>query len=143
MDLRMGSQAFNDVAIPLLWGSRAILQDKKGRISIIDLSGEVARLEVLGDQAAPNIEFRPISDTATEILQDGVPLYSFDAASKTIRGLGLPLPECQISANATRVGTNRFQNNAITGYGVGLMVTADGGMALGAPLPPGLAKLRI
>lgn len=143
MNLNMGSQVFRDVVVPLLWGTRAVLQDKKGRISIIDLSGTEAKLEILGDMPAPNVEFRPISGGVIEILQDGNPLYAFDSANKTIRGLTLRLPECQISENATRVGTNLFQNNMISGFGVGIMVMPDGGMAIGGPLPPGLAKLRV
>jgi len=143
MNIQMGSQVFSDVAIPLLWGTRAILQDKKGRISIIDLSGTNAKLEVLGDKPAPNIEFRPISGGVIEILQDGNPLYAFDSGNKTIHGLTLRLPECQISNNATRIGTNLFQNNMISGFGVGIMVMEDGGIALGGPLPAGLAKLCI
>ena len=143
MDLKMGSQLFNDVDIPLLWGARAVLQDQKGRMSIIDLSGAEAKLEILGDKPAPNVEFRPISGGAIEILQNGVPLYAFDSVTKTIRGLKIRLPECQIDEHGTRVGTNFFQNNAIRGFGVGIHIMSDGGLAMGGPLPPGLAKLRV
>jgi hypothetical protein len=46
MNLNMGNQIFEDVRIPLLWGKRAILEDKTGRISIILLDGNKAVLEV-------------------------------------------------------------------------------------------------
>ena len=49
MNLRMGRQVLMNVQIPLLWGERAIIQDKRNRISIIDLSGDKARIEVLAD----------------------------------------------------------------------------------------------
>jgi len=143
MNLRMGSQVFRDVTIPILWGTRAVLQDKRGRISIVDLSGPQAKLEILGDQPAPNVEFRPISGGAIEILNDGTSLYAFDAQTKTIRGITLRLPECEMTDNGIRVGTNRFQNNMISGFGVGIMIMEDGGIAVGGPLPPGLARLRI
>lgn len=143
MRIRMGSQVFADVAIPILWGTRAVLQDKKGRLSIIDLSRTEAKLEVLGNKPATGIEFRPISGGGFEILEVGSPLYSFDPATKTITGITLPLPECQISDNETRIGTNRISNSTIIGFGVGIHVMPDGGMAIGAPLPPGLAKLRV
>ena len=143
MDLRMGSQVFSDVSIPLLWGTRAVLQDKKGRISIIDLSGAEAKAEIVGDKPAPNVTFRPISGGAIEILENGIALYAFDPGTKTITGVTLRLPECQISAGGTRIGTNMFQNNVIRGSGVGIQVMPDGGIGMGGPLPPGLAKLRV
>jgi len=143
MHIRMGSQVFNDIEVPLLWGTRAVLQDKKGRISVIDLNRPEAKLEILGDKPASGIEFRPISGGAVEILEGGIPLYSFNPATKTITGVTLQLPECQITETGTRVGTNRFQNNMVRGFGVGIYVMPDGGIAMGAPLPPGLAKLQV
>lgn len=139
----MGSQLFRDVAVPLLWGTRAVVQDTKGRISIIDLAGAEAKLEILGDKPAPGVEFRPASGDSVEILENLTPLYSFNAASKTLRGIELRLPECQIADNQIRVGTNRFSNNQIRGFGVGIHIMPNGGMAIGGPMPPGLAKLRV
>jgi len=137
----MGSQVFANVDVPLLWGSRAILEDKKGRVTVIDLSGDVAKIEILGDLPAPGVEFRPLSGDLVEILNVGKPLYSYAPATKTLRSVTLNLPECQLSESGTRVGTNRFSNNAIVGFGVGLAVS-ENGIAMGAPMPPGLAKLR-
>jgi hypothetical protein len=59
----MESQRFEDVRIPLLWGKRAILEDKTGRISIILLDGTKAVLEVLGNEPAPNIQYELIEET--------------------------------------------------------------------------------
>lgn len=143
MNLVMGSQVFSDVTIPVLWGKRAVLQDKKGRISIIDLSGAEAKLEILGDRPAPKVEFRPVSDGCIEVLQGGVALYSFNPTGKTITGLSLRLPECSILPNGTSIGTNFFQNNFVSGFGVGIQVMEDGGIGMGGPIPPGLAKLHV
>jgi hypothetical protein len=143
MDLQMGSHVFRDVAVPLLWGTRAIIQDAKQRLSVIDLGGHKARLEVLGDKPAPGVEFRPLSGGAFEVLEDRKPLYAYDAAHKAVRGISLRLPECRVQQNSISIGTNVFTHNRVHGFGVGIMITADGGIAVGAPLPPGLAKLQI
>ena len=42
MNIDMGTQKFMNVDIPLLWGKRAIIEDKKGKISIISLEGKEA-----------------------------------------------------------------------------------------------------
>lgn len=141
MNLRMGSQVFMNVAIPLLWGERAIIQDKRSRISIIDLSGEKARVEVLADEPAPGVGFRPRVDGIV-ILQDGVELYVYNPQEKTISSLSLGLPEVQISVTGTRIGTSWFSGNLVAGAGVGLAVKNEG-IALGAELPPKLAKLEL
>ena len=60
MNLNMGNQIFEDVRIPLLWGKRAILEDKTGRISIILLDGNKAVLEVLRNEPTSNIQYEPI-----------------------------------------------------------------------------------
>jgi hypothetical protein len=139
MNLRMGSQVFMNVQIPLLWGDRAIVQDAHHRLSVIDLSGESAHVEVLGDEPAPGVAFRLRIDGVV-ILRNGVELYSYDPREKTLSSLSLGLPEVQISAAGTRIGTNSFSGNVLTGPDVGIAVSREG-ISLGAPLPPKLARL--
>lgn len=141
MDLMMGSQLFQDVRIPLLWGKRAILQDKLGRISVIDLSGQSAKLEILGNKPAPGIEFMPITG-GVRILRDGEGLYEFLPSRGQLISLRLNLPDCEISESGIRIGTNVFRGNLISGFGVGIAVD-ETGLSMGGPLPPGLAELRI
>lgn len=142
MNLAMGSNVFRDVTIPVLWGTRAILQDKEDRISIIDLSNERTSLEVLGDQPAPGMEFRPTVD-GFSVLKNGDALYRYNSSEKTITGVSLNLPECQIGRFETRVGTHVFSNNTFAGMGVGFMVE-ENGISIGvSSLPPGLAELIV
>ena len=141
MNLRMGSYSFSNVQIPLLWGDRAVVQDKKGRLSIIDLSGEKARIEILADEPAPSVSFRPRVDGIV-ILQGGTELYSYNPREKSISSITLGLPQVEIGPHRTRVETNEFFGGSIFGFAVGIAVTKDG-ISLGAPLPPGLAKLTI
>jgi len=141
MNIRMGGQTFNDVQIPLLWGSRAIIQDKQGYLSVINLSGDTAKLEIVGDKPAPDVEFKPIIE-GFEILDSGNSIYSYNPKEKLLSSINLELPDCQISQWEIRVGTNVFSGNVVTGFGVGIAVMKDG-ISMGAPLPPNLAKLVI
>lgn len=141
MNLNMGSQKFENVEIPLLWGKRAVLEDKKGRISIISLEGNKAVIEVLGDKPAPNVQYEMIED-GFKIIVDGEELYSFDPNRRVITGLSLNLPECEIQSSGIRVGTNMFSGNMVVGFGVGIVVD-ERGIGMGAPLPEGLAKLVV
>jgi hypothetical protein len=141
MNIRMGSQVYRDVQIPLLWGERAIIVDEHGRLSVIDLSGEKAQVEVLADEPAPGIGFRPLLDGIV-VLKDRTELYSYNPSEKTISSLSLGLPDIQISIGGTRVGTNWFSGNVFVGSGVGLSVSKDG-ISLAAPLPSKLARLAI
>jgi hypothetical protein len=142
MDLQMGSQTFINVQIPLLWGSRAVLQDQQGCLSVIDLSGSTAKLEIVGDKPAPGIEFLP-NDDGFKILSTGRPIYSYNPEEKTLISIDLELPDCQISRWQIRIGSNRFSGNTVIGSGVGIVAREDGSIAMGAPLPPGLAELVI
>ena len=141
MNLKMGSQVFHDVQVPLLWGSRAVLQDNQGRLSLIDLGGDKAKLEIVGDKPAPGIEFTPVSN-GFKIFNKGNAIYIYYPEEKRLISIDLELPECQLSEWEIRVGSNVFSGNVIAGFGVGIAVTKDG-ISMGAPLPPNLAKLVI
>ncbi len=141
MNLNMGGQEFENVEIPLLWGKRAVLEDKKGRISIISLEGSEATIEVLGNKPAPNIQYELIKD-GFKIIKDGEVLYSFDPGRRIITGLSLKLPECEVQSTGIRVGTNMISGNRFVGLGVGIVV-GERGIGMGAPLPEGLAKLVV
>jgi len=141
MNLQMGGQIFRDVQVPLLWGSRAVLQDKLGRLSLIDISGETAKLEIIGDKPAPGIEFVPVIE-GFKIFDSGRPLYVYNPKEKILSSIDLGLPDCQIGQWEIRVGSNVISGNVVEGFGVGIAVMKDG-IAMGAPLPPSLAKLVI
>lgn len=143
MNLMMGSNVFQDVAIPVLWGTRAIVQDKQVRLSVIDLSGKKASLEILGDQPAPGVEFQPTVD-GFSILKDGRAVYRYNPSEKIISDIATNLPECQIGTYETRIGTNVFRNIAIEDMGVGFQIDENGGIGVGVSrLPAGLAELVV
>ena len=88
MNIKMGSHDFMDVEIPLLWGKRAVVQDSKGRISVIDLGTDKPTLEILGDSPAPDVEYVPLAD-GFQILRDGVPLYSYSPSERKLSSVEL------------------------------------------------------
>jgi len=141
VNLNMGSHSFRNVEIPILWGKRAILQDKKGRISIISLEGEKAELEILGNKPAPKIEYELVSN-GFKIMRFGKDVYSFNPNSRTITGLSLMLPEIEIGRDGIRIGSNMLSGGMVSGFGVGIVVD-EHGIAMGAPLPEGLARLVV
>jgi hypothetical protein len=138
----MGSHLFIDVQIPLLWGTRAILQDPEERLSIINLAGERAWLEVLEDEPAQGVSFAPSTEGFVIMDAKGTELYGVNPTAKSINPLSLRLPPVTISRDAIRVGPNTFQSNMVSGFGVGISVT-ETGIGIGSPIPPGLAALRI
>lgn len=142
MRLVLGGSIFDGVQIPVLWGKRAILQDSSGRLSVVDLSGQAARLEVLGDKVAPGVRFTPTTDGFTVLTSSGQALYTFSPRDRRLTSESLGLPELQIKPSQIRVGTSTFQSNMVSGFGVGIVVE-EGGIGIGAPLPEGLAALVV
>lgn len=142
MNLKMGSQNFVNVQIPLLWGKRAVIQDSQNRISIISLEGNEAKIEILADQPAPDIEYELIEENGIKIFFEGKALYSYSPKMRTITPFSLNLPECEIQESHTRIGTNIFSKGTVIGSGVGLIID-ETGFGMGGPLPEGIAKLKV
>jgi len=138
MNLRMGGQVFVNVGIPLLWGDRAVLQDERRGLSIVDLSGEKAFVEVVADEPAPGVEFLLRLDGVV-ILRDGIELYTYNQRDKSITSKSLGLPDVEIGDQTIRIGGLSLTGNLVSGSGVGVAVSKSG-IAIGAPLPPGLAS---
>lgn len=139
MNIRMGNQLFLEINVPLLWGTRAVLQHADGRLSVIDLSGEVARTEILADEPNDGVAYEPTFDGYI-ILEDTSRLYSYSPQEKQLTSMALDLPDCQVTSNGIRVGSNLFSGNVVSGVEVGIGVTADS-VFFGGPLPENLARL--
>ena len=139
MNIKIGTQVFYGLQIPILWGERAILQDKAGLLSVIDLGGTQARFEIIADEPAPDVSFRPQEGGFT-IIENGIDLYSYDSTQKSLTGASLRLPSVAIAPYGIVVGGNLFSHNTFVGRGVGLAIS-NRGVQMGAALPPNLAKL--
>jgi hypothetical protein len=143
MRLKLGGWTFDNVRIPVLWGKRAILQDSSGRLSVVDLGGQTARIEILGDQVARGVRFSPSTDGFMVLTSERQALYTFSPRDRRLTSESLGLPELQIKAFQIRVGTNTFQSAMVSGFDVGIVVDEDGRIGIGAPLPEGLAALVV
>ena len=139
MNLNMENQIFEDVRIPLLWGKRAILEDKTGRISIILLDGNKAILEVLGNEPTSNIQYE-LKEGGFKVIHNGQDVYSFDKKRRVITGHSQRLPECEIRGGGIRIGSNVLSRSKSIGFGVGVEVYEQR-IVMGNSLPKGLARL--
>jgi len=137
MNLKMGNQVFTNVAIPVLWGSRAIIQDENSRLHVLDLSSPTPLPEIVGDQPASGIEYQPIIG-GFRVFREGAEVYTYLSEEKVLRSDTLGLPECQITPSHIRVGTSVFSGNVIANTPVGLTITRDG-IGIGGAIPKGLA----
>jgi len=139
MNLNMGNHIFEDVRIPLLWGKRAILEDKTGCISIILLDGNKVVLEVLGNEPTSNIQYE-LKEDGFKVIRNGQDLYSFDKKRRVITGHSQKLPECEIRGGGIRIGSNILSRSKVIEFGVGVEVYEQR-IVMGNSLPKGLARL--
>lgn len=140
MDFRICGQFFSNVRVPVLWGSRAILRDQKGHISILNLEGSRPILEVIDDRpAGPNAS--PKTESYAILDGEGRQLYSVNPTTKSLTPIALRLPPVRLGERELCVGTHAFEVNMV-GVGVGIIVT-ETELTLGGQLPPVLGNLRV
>ena len=141
MDIHFGSQLFFGVQIPLLWGTRAVIGHPNGEMSIIELSGDIAKPEVVMNCPWQGIEYAEKEDGLI-IYSEGNAAYFYSPPRKIIRDISGKLPECEITRDRVRIGTNTISNSTIHGFQVGMGVT-ESGFFIGGPAPKGLAPLIV
>lgn len=106
------------------------------------LGGRSANLEILGDRPAPGRSFTPVDNGFVVLDHREEELYAYFPSGRRLSSIALELPEVRIGDDRIEVGTNVFQGNMVSGFGVGIAVT-ENGIGLGAPLPEGLAPLVV
>jgi len=141
VDIRFGSQIFSGVQIPLLWGTRAVIGHPNGELSIIDLSGDAAKPEIVINAPWHGVEYAEKEDGFV-IYSESKALYFYSPPRKVIRDLFGKLPECEITKDRVRLGTNIISNSMIHGFQVGIGVT-ESGFFIGGPAPKGLTPLIV
>jgi hypothetical protein len=141
MDFQFGSQTFRNVQVPILWGTRAILSHPTGVLSIINIGGETAKLEVIGDSPSNDVEYSEKEDGFV-IYDNDQQVYFYSPARKLIRDMKGELPECELKSDHVRIGTNKIGNSMVSGFQVGIGVSSKG-FFVGGPLPKGLAELKL
>ncbi|MDZ7803979.1 hypothetical protein [Thiohalophilus sp.] len=141
MDFKIGSVSFNSVKIPLLWGKKAILSHSNGALSVIDLSGEKAKPQIVVDEPWNEIEYAEKEDGFV-IYENEIQSYFYSPTRKIFRDLTGRLPECELGKEFTRIGTNKIGGGMVSGFGVGIGVS-ENGFFMGGPIPEGLASLKL
>src|SRR5260370_12530902 len=109
----------------VVWGRGGVLEDKRGRLSVIDLSGETAALEILADEPAAGVKYVPRVDGFV-LRSEGRDLYAYNPQERLLSSISLELPECQNTTQGIRVGGGQFIGNVFAGFGVGIVVTSTG-----------------
>lgn len=122
-------------------GARPIIEDNDGKLTIISLEGIEAKIEVIADEPAANIEYE-IIENGFKILSEGQALYTFNPDSGIITLVSLNPPECEVGEGGIRIGSNCFSYNTIIGSVVGIIVN-ESGIGMGARIPESLAKLQV
>lgn len=139
MRARFGSQIFENVSIPVLWGKRAVIGHPGGALSIINLADSEAKPEIIGDTPGTMVSFSEQEDGYV-IYVDDSPQYFYSPTRKLLRDLTGRLPDCTIRDNEITIGTNRISGSMISGTGVGVGISEQG-FFIGGPIPEGLAPL--
>ena len=140
MDIEIGSNRFADVAIPLLWGTKAVIQTASG-VSVIELAGPRAQLEILAGRPADGALYTEVAG-GFEITSEYGISFVFQTTPTSLRDPQGVLPDCVIDEHGITVGGSRFSGNVFSGSAVGLLVTDDR-ISIAAPLPDGLVRLVV
>jgi len=141
MNFKVGDQEFFDVEVPLLWGKRAFLHDIMDKISIVALHEDGPVIEILADKPTENVQHE-VDDGKLRIFSEGKELYTYEPETKTIAGVELKLPICQIQELGFSVDLYNYFGKMPVGDNVGLLID-EKDTEIGAPLPESLANAAI
>jgi hypothetical protein len=141
--VKIGSNEFEGVAFPLAFEDRYFMLeivDDMDVWTVFTVHDGAPVIEVLKNKPNKN------AITSVETNPTGIVTVSNNAGflfklrpgnrnSSIFGSISGRETEIRITDKAITVGGAAFVNNRISGFGVGLMVTSDGGIAMGAGLP--------
>jgi hypothetical protein len=139
MNLVLPNYSFHDAWIPVLWGDRAIVEERSGTLSVIAIENFFPSLEIVRDQPAPGVNFSIIWG-GFQIMRFPNVIYQFNVREKLFTSQTLGLPEVQIAQSYVRVGAEIYPNFSNFDGLVGVQVTPNG-VQVGALLPMPLMGL--
>jgi len=120
MKLAMGGQFFDDVTVPVLWGTRAVLQDRGGRLSVTDLGGSAAHPEIIADEVAPGVRSAARDEGYTIVGANDEELYTYSPSAKRLGQSSTGLPDVEVRDESIRVGSSVLAGNVIRACEVGI-----------------------
>ena len=147
----IGSNKFENVAFPLAFANRYfMLEYSSGKDvwTVFTLEDGKLFIEILKNKPHDNdlskAETNPTGIVTVSDPKTGAFLYKLRPGSKDSSIFGRingQETEIKITDREICIGTNKFQNNLVSGFAVGIIVDGRGGIGMGAGLPPELEHL--
>jgi hypothetical protein len=148
-ELNIGSNKFVDVTIPIVFEDRYFLIESddtdKHCFTVFTVRDNETIIEIKRNEPQEN-PISKVKKNAAGIITVSDPdtgefLYKLrpGSDSSSIFGtIGGEEQEMKVKDHEIAIGTNKFQRNMISGFPVGILVSKDGSIAMGAQLPDSL-----
>ena len=148
----IGSNEFDNVAFPLAFENRYFMSESSGdgddiwTVFIIQNGKPV--IEILKNSPQKNsvstAETNPTGIVTVSNPKTGSFIYKLRPGNKNSSIFGRingEETEIKITDKKILIGTNIFQNNQVTDCAVGIIINKDGGIGMGADLPPEIQSI--
>ncbi|HFC54431.1 MAG TPA: hypothetical protein ENJ43_08375 [Gammaproteobacteria bacterium] len=149
--VKIGSNEFRYVAFPLAFENRYFMLEPSSDTdvwTVFTVKDGKPIIEILKNQPQDNelskAETNPTGIVTVSNPKTGAFLYKLRPGNKNSSIFGRingEETEIKITDKEIRIGTNVFQNNIVSGFAVGIIVDGNGGIGMGAGLPPELQSL--
>ena len=149
--VNIGSNKFENVAFPLAFENRYFMLESSSDTdvwTVFTVKDGKPIIEVLKNRPQDNelskAETNPTGIITVSDPKTGAFLYKLRPGNKNSSIFGRingEETEIKITDKEIRIGTNVFQNNTVSGFAVGIIVDGNGGIGMGAGLPPELQRI--
>ncbi len=149
--VNIGSNKFENVEFPLAFENRYFMLESSSDTdvwTVFTMKDGKPIIEVLNNRPQDNelsmAETNPTGIITVSDPKTGAFLYKLRPGNKNSSIFGLingKETEIKITDKEIRIGTNVFQNNTVSGFAVGIIVDGNGGIGMGAGLPPELQRI--
>ncbi|PVV26692.1 MAG: hypothetical protein B6D79_05445 [gamma proteobacterium symbiont of Ctena orbiculata] len=149
--VKIGSNKFEDVAFPLAFANRYFMLEatvEPDVWTVFTVKGGKPIIEILKNEPMDNDLSNGVTNPAGIVTvsdpQTGAFQYKLRTGNKNSSVFGRingEEIEIKITDKEIRIGTNTFQGNIVSGFAVGIIVDENGGIGMGAGLPPELKQL--
>ncbi len=149
--VNIGSNKFENVAFPLAFENRYfMLEPSAGEDvwTVFTVQDGKPVIEILKNNPQENSisksETNPTGIITVSDPKTGAFLYKLRPGNKNSSIFGRingEETEIKITDREILIGTNKFQSNLVSGFAVGIIVDSNGGIGMGAGLPPELQSL--
>lgn len=149
--INIGSNKFENIVFPLAFENRYFMVEYTAGAdlwTVFTVEDGKPLVEILKNKPQDNdlskAETNPTGVVTVSDSKTGAFLYKLRPGNKNSSIFGRIIgeeTEIRITDREIRIGTNTFQNNLVFGFAVGIIVNSNGGIGMGAELPPELQSL--